>query len=249
MKKHTLFHGALALTLLLSMTACAGVPAATPKAEATLAGKIVSLNDGSLLLAGSGGGELYSVTTGVPVYDETGNEADVSALQNGQTLEVGYSGAVMESYPAQPDSPVYLKITGRGDDLVGFYQTVLSDLWNTDEGLNGGLELLAFDLSQTANLTEGEKSALVYLVSGAYDLPVITGTFDELCRQGYIDREALRFETGMLLKLTVTDTAEDSFTFDAEKWRSGTGAFYFHNCSAEKQDGVWSYTVGSYMIS
>lgn len=249
MKKHTLIYGVLTLALLFAMTGCDEGSEATPKAGETLAGKIIQINDDSLLLAGTGVGELYSVFTGVPVYDETGAETDASALLSGQTVEVGYSGAIMESYPAQLESPVYLQITGRENDLVGFYQVVLADLWNADEGLNGELELLAFDLSQTSNLTDGEKSALTYLISGAYDLPVITGTFDELCEQGYIDQENLRFENGMLLKLTVADMAEDSFTFDAEKWRSGTGAFYFHNCSAQMQDGAWSYTVGSHMIS
>jgi len=32
---------------------------------------------------------------------------------------------------------------GQGKELVGFYQTILDDLWNVDEGLNSGINVLA----------------------------------------------------------------------------------------------------------
>ena len=38
--------------------------------------------------------------------------------------------------------------------------------------------------------------------------------------------------------------------FDAEKWRGGTGAYSFTNCTAASVDGHWSvYTVGAETIS
>ena len=38
--------------------------------------------------------------------------------------------------------------------------------------------------------------------------------------------------------------------FDAEKWRSGLGAYFFLDCTASmEQDGTWTYTVGGEAIA
>lgn len=220
-----------------------------PKAEAVLKGKIIQINDKSLLLAGTGASDLFTVSSALAVYDIDKKPADSSALKAGQNVEIGYSGAIMESYPAQPASPVYIRITGQGDDLVGFYQTVLNDLWNVDKGLNSDISVLAFDLSKVTNLDDAEKSALVYVMGGSYGLQGIKGTFDELSERGYIDKDKLYFKNGILFKLEVSDVTDDSFTFKAEKWRSGLGAYYFIDCKAVRSDASWSYTVGSQAIS
>jgi hypothetical protein len=67
--------------------------------------------------------------------------------------------------------------------------------------------------------------------------------------QGYIHKNELLFENGMLYAIKVTGKMEDGFTFEARKWRSGTGAFYYQNCKAQKSGGQWHYTVGSVAIS
>lgn len=243
----------LMLLPVLALAACSDIsvngtqsPAAS---SAVLKGKIVQIYNGSCLIAGSGSSELYTVPTKLDVFDVNNKQADASALKTGQTVEVGYSGAIMESFPAQPGNPAYIRITGQEDDLVGFYMTVLNDLWNVDDGLNPDAGVLAFDLSQVANLTGAEKNALVYLVSNLHGLQGITGTFDELVEQGLIDNKNLFFKDGMLFAFKITDVTESSFTFDVSKWRGGTGAYFFNNCKAVKSGGSWSYTVGSTAIS
>ena len=139
--------------------------------------------------------------------------------------------------------------TGQGEALVAFYQDMLDDLWNRDKGLNSDIDVLAFDLSQVTNLSEDEKDDLVEAVSKSYGAEGIRGTFDELSEQGYIDKENLRFETGILITIEITDVTGDSFTFDAKKWRSGTGAYFFDDCKAVKTEDGWSYTIGSEAIS
>lgn len=247
----------LILALSLTLSACQSrtpedsraAGARLPEADAVLTGKIVQLNDNSCLIAGSGSSDLYTVSSKLAVYDGNNRASDVSALTEGQNVEVGYSGEVLTIYPAQPDKPAYIKITGQGDDLVGFYQGVLEKLWNTDKGLNPASGVLAFDLSKASNLTDAEKSALIYIVSSSHGLQGVSGTYDELSRQGYIDRERLYFKDGMLFKLILTDAAETGFTFEASKWRSGDGAFFFNGCKAVKDETGWSYTVGSEAIS
>ena len=220
-----------------------------PKTDSVLAGKIVQLYENSFLLAGTGAGDLYMITSKLDIYNAENKSADTSALKAGQEVEIGYSGGIMESYPAQLGKPAYIKITRQGGDLVGFYQTILKDLWKVDEGLNPESGVLAFDLTQVENLNEAEKSALVYIVSEASGLTGITGTFDELSEQGYINKEKLYFEDGMLIEFELTDVTEESFMFNIRKWRSGTGAYFFNDCKAVKTGDDWQYTVGSEAIS
>jgi hypothetical protein len=252
----------LTLALVLAFTACSNPgtgnqtpghfgPAGTrlPKAGAVLTGKIIQLYNGSCLIAGSGSSDLYVVPSGLDIYDGNNRAADSSALKRGQNVEIGYAGTVMAIYPAQPSGPAYIKITGQGDDLVGFYQGVLDQLWDTDEGLNSDIDVLAFDLSGVTNLTDAEKAALVYIVSNSHGLQGVTGTFDELSRQGYIDKEKLFFQSGLLFEFKLTDVTGNSFTFDATKWRSGDGADMILDCKAVKNEAGWSYTVGTSAIS
>jgi len=249
MKKHPILI-VLVFALLLPLAACSRSGAVRlPKADAVLQGKLVQLDDGACLLAGTDTAELYTVSTALKLFDADSKPTDLAALKAGQTLEIGYSGQVLESYPAQLGAPVYIRITGQGDDLVGLYQTVVKDLWAEDTGLNPDSGVLAFDLSELTNLSDGEKSALVYTVSNDYGLQGVAGTFDELCQQGYINKDQLYFENGMLLSFKLTDTSDSGFTFDVHKWRSGTGAYFFINCKATKSGADWTYTVGSEAIS
>ena len=224
---------------------CSGLP----KTDAILTGKIMHVDDDSFLLAGQGASDLYMVSKNLAIYDAEGRAAETIGLKAGQTVEIGFSGLVMESYPAQLGEPVYLRITGQEDDFVGLYQTALGDLWEVDPGLNGEIETMAFDLSKVSNLSDSEKSALIYLVSGSHGIFGISGTFDELAEQGYIDKDQLLFEKGILFQLEVTDTSKNGFVFNASKWRSGDGAYFYQDCQAVERNGNWEYTVGSEAIS
>lgn len=220
-----------------------------PKTDAILAGKLIRFYDGSFILAGADSSELYRFSPEVKVYDLENRAVGAEYLKAGQNVEIGYSGLILESYPAQLGTPVYVKVNSQGDDMVGFYQTVLNDLWSVDPGLNPDTGVLAFDLAAVENLNEAEKAALMFSMSREHNLADTSGTFDELSEQGYINQEKLYFENGMLFTFELSDVKEDSFTFNVRKWRSGTGAFFFHDCKAVKTDGVWSYTVGVEMIS
>ena len=86
--------------------------------------------------------------------------------------------------------------------------------------------------------------------------------------QGYIDGENLLWEDGCLFSIRETQDQDpvafslpcvgpgdeipdyNGVRFDAEKWRGGTGAYSFTNCTAASVDGHWSvYTVGAEAIS
>ena len=66
------------------------------------------------------------------------------------------------------------------------------------------------------------------------------------------------WEDGCLFTITEQETgdnelngARNTVTFDAQKWRSALGAYFFADCTAEQAlDGHWGdYTVGGEAIS
>ncbi len=77
-----------------------------------------------------------------------------------------------------------------------------------------------------------------------YEMEATRGTYNELSEQGYIDKEYLSFETGILFIIEISNTEADQFTFDISKWRGEDGVYYFNGCTAKKINGNWTYTVG-----
>ena len=223
-----------------------GTSTVEPEGGALLAGTVIDVSDGSLLLAGEGDYDgLYRLSLdGVPV--EPGG---VETLCVGKRAEVTFGGTVAECFPGIPGGVT--RVRAVDGDLSPFvlYRQALFDLMETDEGLNGGARYLGVDLSGAANLTGGEKLALQYLLEQQYGLSVLPGTFDELCEQGCIDRDALYWEDGVLLRVALVEDGTDTFRFDAEKWRSGLGAIYWTDCTAARGADCWTYEVGGFAIS
>ena len=132
-------------------------------------------------------------------------------------------------------------------DVCELYLLVLEDLWNVDPGLNDSISQIGFDLSELSHLTELEKETMMQEFASKHDLPFIAGTWEELCEQGYIDKENLYWEDGLFFSIKTNSKLTE---FDAQKWRSGLGAYFFGQCTAQKnKDGTWSYTVGQEAIS
>ena len=149
------------------------------------------------------------------------------------------------------------------EDVCELYLAVLEDLWNVDSGLNGGISQIGIDLSELSHLTEVEKDTVMSEFASKHNLPYIVGTWEELCEQGYIDKDNLYWEDGLFFSIKTNedavwnlpdtkdgDSVPEFTAFDAQKWRSGLGAYFFGQCTAQKKaDGKWSYTVGQEAIS
>ena len=243
----------------------------------TLTCRIVDgAEDGDLLLAELNGDGVYriGVTEDTPVTLD-GESASANHLEDGMPITITYDGLVQETYPAGLGEIYGIAAYSLGTeenpaggyyDLCGLYLQVLEDLWNADSGLNGGVEVLGLDLSQApGGLTESEQAALAWRFGELHGAQVVTGTYEELVDQGYITGEPLgdgstefmEWKNGILFSITGSENQSGAayslpaLSFDAEKWRSGLGAYWFNDCFCLwPESGSWStYSVGSEMIS
>lgn len=216
--------------------------------------------DGTLILAGET--EVYTLPLdGLTLYLD-GGSIDASQVESGMSAEVWYTGGVQETNPARFAQVVAVSFSREADpryDLCGLYLQVLEDLWNADDGLNGGAELVSVDLSKAPDgLTAGEKAAIAYAFAQKHGVQGLTMTFDELREEGYLTGEKLEdgstvysFTNGLLFTVTPEETQDNgaSVCFSAGKWRSPLGAYYFTKCTASRGDNGWEYTVGAEAIS
>lgn len=216
--------------------------------------------NGTLILAGET--EVYTLPLdGLTLYLD-GGSIDASQVESGMSAEVWYTGGVQETNPARFAQVVAVSFSRDADpryDLCGLYLQVLEDLWNADDGLNGGAELVSVDLSKApGGLTAGEKAAIAYVFAQKHGVQGLTMTFDELREEGYLTGEKLEdgstvysFTNGLLFTVTPEETQDNgaSVCFSAGKWRSPLGAYHFTKCTASRGDSGWEYSVGAELIS
>ena len=231
----------------------------------TMTLRVVGSGEGGILVL-AGETEIYTLPLeGMTLYLD-GSSMDASGIESGMSAEVWYTGGVQETYPAQFSQVVAVSFTRETDggmyDLCGLYLQVLEDLWNKDDGLNGGAEVVSVDLSKApGGLTAGEKAAVAYVFAQKHGVQGLTMTFDELREEGYLAGEktedgktAYSFANGLLFTVTPDESAggDDSapiIAFAAQKWRSPLGAYFFTKCMASRGESGWEYSVGAEMIS
>ena len=182
----------------------------------------------------------------------------------GALVEVAYD-LVLETYPGQLAEVTAVNIRSDGfDDRCALYLRVLNDLWAVDEGLNSDITMLSVDLSQTG-LSDSEQAAVAWAFGGEHGISqVLSLNYEQLAAEGYLtgadpDSDGIPcWEEGCLFTITEQETgdnelngARNTVTFDAQKWRSALGAYFFTDCTASRDaQGHWGdYTVGAAAIS
>ena len=232
--------------------------------------RVIQSRDGAapLLLAkeSGGSGDVYTLspTAVEPTLDGSSTAAMDLVYTPGTLLEITYD-TVLETYPGQLGDVTAVNIRSDGfDDRCALYLRVLNDLWAVDEGLNSDITMLSVDLSQTG-LSDSEQAAVAWVFGGMHDISeTMTMSYEDLAAEGYLtgadpDSDGIPcWEDGCLFTITEQETgdnelngARNTVTFDAQKWRSALGAYFFNDCTAEQAlDGHWGdYTVGSQAIS
>ena len=190
---------------------------------------------------------------------------------DGLTVDVCCGGWKTEQQPIEFEGVASLRFYSIGTpecpggttfDLCGLYLQVLEDLWAEDEGLNGGAKYVSVDLSDAPGaLCEGEKHAIAWIFAAAHGAEPLELDYEALAAQGYLTeipetRGLYEWEDGLLFTIRDTSDPADVFSlpsirFDAQKWRSPLGAFFFTDCSALWPAlGTWDgYNVGAMAIS
>ena len=204
---------------------------------------------------------------------EDGMMAEI--LHNGW-IQTTYPGTFSDVYEVRVYSLGSEKNPGGSYyDLCGLYLEVLEDLWNKDAGLNEEIQYISVDLTDApGNLTDGEKAAIAWIFGGKHGVQALTLTSEELKEQGYYTEivytgtglpmssddnrpKAYMWEDGVLFTI-IDNMGQDAATyslpvikFDAWKWRTPLGAYFFSDCSAVwPQMGTWSdYNIEHEMIS
>lgn len=251
------------LALLLSFAACDNrkEEPANPETGGTLSLRLVDgVGTQRFVLAGEAGGDVYTVDTATLTVFSDGDAAAPADLENGMmlTLDAGYT--LLETWPMQITNAVARAQSASDDpadhgDLCGVYLQVLEDLWTNDSGLNGDITYISVDLSEApGDLTDGEKAAIAWIFSGRHDAQGLQLSFDALAENGYLTDGMLYWEDGALFSITKADggtNTANKITFSARKWRSGTGAIFFNDCTAKRGKGVrWKpYQLGGFAIS
>lgn len=253
------------LLCLMLLSACGGpsndAPAALTAPDALTLRVVVSGEEaGDVLLAEAG-------ETGTGVYTLSPTSLP-NTLRSGQLVQIRYD-SIAETYPAQLQGVSAADVVKGGfDDRCALYLQVLEDLWNTDSGLNHGVEVIGADLSQTS-LNPAERSAVIWAFAGNHGAEAVEGTFDELLAEGYLTATPMdasgsgaeqspcfyEWENGCFFSI-VEQPMEGTYnltpvTFDAQKWRSSLGAYFFCDCTAvQSASGEWGgYSVGAEAIS
>ena len=226
-----------------------------------------SAEDGMLLPGEENGSSVYTLFMDALTFEPQFAEP----LRNGQLINVSYD-SFTESWPMNFGGVSAIEILEVGfDDRASLYLDVLEDLWEKDSGLNGGVEVIGMDLSQTS-LSPAEQSAVAWAFAESHGANLAEGSLEELMKQGYMTATPLsgsgsgadlsepkyyfyEWEKGIHFSIT-EQPMEGTYsltpvTFDAMKWRSSLGAYYFSDCTAVQSAlGEWSeYHIGSEMIS
>lgn len=179
--------------------ASAPVPSIPAPGEAAVTCRIADgAEDGSLLLAGQGEDTgLYRLSTADLPITLDGETAD---LVDGMLVTVYFSGEVLESYPASFHQPTRLEAVSEGaDDRVGLALQALDDLWSEDTALNENIEELSVYIDETLIPNPAERAAAAWRFAELHQLPPpMTYSWEELCDEGYVNKEELSWEKGLL---------------------------------------------------
>ena len=189
-----------------------------------------------------------------------GEEAAPAELENGMLLTLDPEYDLLETWPAQIAGATLRTQSNPGGtedhgDLCGLYLQVLEDLWKDDSGLHGDITYISVYLDEApGDLTDGEKAAVAWIFAGRHNAEGLRLGFQELKAQGYVNEQELFWKDGVLLQITQSENKQSTankISFNAEKWRSGTGAIFYTDCTAERGKGAaWEpYRPGGFAIS
>lgn len=217
--------------------------------EATARFEILRVDDDMLLVCGlENASGLYTVDHGAVLEDAEGQPMKIDDLHTGMIVDLTWNGTVQETYPAK-FSYDKLKDTGNtGSDTITLYKRLIQALAEVDPGLNEGIKQSYFDFSKVDSLSDAEKEGLAYMCGSFFDVWGSLATREELAADGILDPEK-GLEDSILVIIEEISVEGNTVICNAEKFRSGTGAYYFNDVTATYKDGEYTYEIKTEMIS
>lgn len=193
--------------------------------------------------------KIFVSITNAIIRNENGEEIDAAKLEAGDQLQIEYNGAIRESYPAQMDASGVQVI--KKNILMKGYLAIIDDIYQEDDALNYEITKIAVDTTGWSDITALEKEILLSELGRIYGYEIIEGTFDELAKQGVIDKENLYFPDGILITLSNISYNEKKreIKCSIKKWRSGLGAIGSDKVTASYDGSEWSIKKEDMWIS
>lgn len=226
------------------------IPEDCPPMGSVTARVKVMPNDWSWLLVTDWGETDYPVglcavsAQNAQITGTDGEAITVDELRPGMILDITWNGIIADSFPGSLTADE-IQVVEQGDDLVGMYCQLLTELW-TETGQKTGVERLGFDFSGLTDLSAREQQALAYLTACKLEMGFSygSGTWDELVSDNHITMDGEGYWTnGMLLSLSLYVQEDGHAGIIASSSRSRDGAILVLTCMADRQeDGSWSYT-------
>lgn len=241
----------LALLLALTLTACTRSAAVNEEPKeapsASLSAYLVENDNGSLFVSSEDSG-LYFVSAEKAVIKKGNKALSVSELKPGMTLQIGFDGSVCESYPAQIPNALTIEVTDETDDKVSLYAQALKYIYENGERADWE-KTIFLDLTKLTSLSNGQKSALAYVMSNYYhtktEADVVRSSYEELKAQGRLENGSLK--NGVIFSVRESESKKGAF--EVSQWWSPLGALGFSGCTAKLKDGKWDISYGDAWIS
>ena len=170
----------------------------------------------------------------------------------GVILDFNLKKTVEQEFAPEYHDVIYEHVFGENS----VWKTLDEGIYTFDQVIPGILEKLPEELHEKVST----------MVTDFYDymppFPETCELIKELKENGYLtaaggSNDLYQWDNGVLLSITVPENDGDPnfglqvIKFDAMKWRSPLGAYFFSDCSAVwSQMGTWSdYNIGFEMIS
>ena len=225
--------------------------AETPLVEFTA--EVMEANDALLVTPNSDSNEYKSSdkiavnVRNAKIIDKAGEAISISDIMAGDRVKISYNGVIAESYPAQITA-TSLQVTGH-NKLIDGYLALVDDIYQEDSGLNSDIEMIALDTTGWVELSAMEKEIILMKMKDIYKVEIVEGTFEELAKQGMIDKKNLYFPKGVLITISEMKYKKDKITCGIEKWRSGLGAIGSDKVTAKYKNGKWTISKDGMWIS
>lgn len=181
------------------------------------------------------------------IKDDTGNLIILTELKAGDIIEITYNGTILESYPAQIGASKIDVIDH--NTLIDGYLAIIDDIYQVDQGLNGGM--IAVDTTGWIEITDIEKEIIITKLKEIYGVEIKEATYDELVTEGLIDDKNLYFEKGILITISNMkyDKDKNKITYSIVKWKGGLGADGSDDATAKYNGSEWKITKKNSWIS